>query len=98
MAVVHQEIDAVFLGGDGIGIALGDALDDLDVGNIEFVSAGGALIGANFAFHDDARFLSQAFDGVEGFGGHGVFGNDALDLPLPSRKMGNRSLPLSRRL
>ena len=43
-------------------------LHDLDVGNVEFVAAGGALVGADFAFHDDARFLREAFDGVEDFG------------------------------
>jgi hypothetical protein len=40
---------------DGIGVGLGNALDDLDIFDIELVAAGGALVGADLAGDDDAR-------------------------------------------
>ena len=75
-------------GRDGIRIALRDALEDLDVGDIEFVASGSALIGADFAFDDDARFLGEAFDGVEDFGGTAFLGTTPWMMPLPSRNWG----------
>ena len=99
MAVLHQKVDAVFFRRDRIGIVFGDALHDLDVGDVEFISAGRALVGADFAFDDDAGFLREAFDGVEDFGRNGVLRNDALNHARCRRgKCGNSSLPLSRRL
>ncbi len=80
MAVLHEEVDAVLLGRDGVGIGLGDFLQDLHVGNVEFEAAGGALVGADFAFDDHARFLRQALEGVEGFGRDGVLGDNTLNL------------------
>ena len=53
MAMLHQEVDAVLLERDGVGVGLGDALDDLDVFDIELEAAGRALVGANFAGDDD---------------------------------------------
>ena len=79
MAMLHQEIDAVLFRSDGIGIGFGDALHDLDIRDVEFIAAGSALIGAHFAFDDDARFLREAFDGVEDFGRDGVLRDDSLD-------------------
>ena len=79
MAVLHQEVDAMFFGRDRIGIGFGDALHDLDVRDVEFVAAGSALVGADFAFDDDAGFLSEAFDGVEDFGRNCVLRDHALD-------------------
>jgi hypothetical protein len=69
----------VIFGSNGIRIGFRNALYDLDVCDIEFVAAGGALIGADFAFDDDARFLSEALDGVEDFGRDGVFWDYSLD-------------------
>src|SRR5580658_5101582 len=79
MAVLHQEIDAVFFGSDGVGSGLGHALHDLDVRDVELITAGGALIGADLAFDDDAGFLGEAFDGVENFGRDGVLRDYTLD-------------------
>ena len=75
----HQEIGAMLFGRDRIWVGFRDALDHLHIRHIEFVAAGGALIGADFAFDDDARFLRQALDGVEDFGRDGVFGDYSLD-------------------
>src|SRR4029077_16403872 len=47
--------------------------------DIEFIAAGGALIGADFAFDDDAGFLGESFDGVEDFGRDRVLRDYALD-------------------
>src|ERR1700687_650172 len=69
----------MFFGSDGVGSRFGHALHDLDVRDIEFIAAGGALIGANFAFDDDAGFPGEAFDGVENFGRDGVLWDYALD-------------------
>ena len=69
----------MLFGSDGVGSRLRHALHDLDVRDVEFIAAGGALIGANFAFDDDARFLGEALDGVEDFGRDGVLRDYALD-------------------
>ena len=67
------------LGVIGIRRRLRDALHDLHVGHIELVAAVGALVGADFAFDDDARFLGQRLDGVEYFRRDRVFRNNALN-------------------
>ena len=54
MAVLHEEVDAVLLGGDGVRVGLGNALDDLNVFDVELEAAGCALVGADFAGDDDA--------------------------------------------
>src|SRR5208283_721191 len=63
----------------GIWSRLGYALHNLDVRDVQFIAAGGALIGADFAFDDDAGFLREPFDGVEDFGWDGVLRNYALN-------------------
>ena len=92
MAMLHQVLDAVFFGSDGIGICFRDALHDLDIRDIELIAAGGALIGANFAFHDDARFLGEAFDGIENFGRNGILRHYALDDAGAVAKLGEKQL------
>src|SRR4029077_20283359 len=57
MAVLHQEIGAMLFWRDGIRIGFRNSLYDLDVLHVEFVSAGSALVGADFAFDNDAGFL-----------------------------------------
>ena len=47
MAVLHQEIDAVLLGRDGVRSVLRHALHDFDVLDIELIAAGRALVGAD---------------------------------------------------
>ena len=46
VAVIHQEIDAVLLGSDGVGVGFRNALQHLDVLDVHFEAAGGALFGA----------------------------------------------------
>jgi hypothetical protein len=90
--VLHEEVGAVIFGGDGIGIGFGDALEDLDVRHVEFVAAGSAFVGADFAFYDHTRFLGEAFDGVEDFGRDGVFWDDALDDAAAVAELGEEEL------
>ena len=47
--MVHQEIDAVLFGRDGIRIGFRHALHDLDAFDIHFEAAGRALLGADLA-------------------------------------------------
>jgi len=49
VAVIHQEIDSVFLGSDGIRPVFGYALQDMRAFDVEFVAAGRPLVGANLA-------------------------------------------------
>ena len=78
MALVEEEIDAMLFELDGERRGFGDSLDDLDFADADFVAAGGALLGVDFAGDDDAGFLGEAFEGLEGFG---IFfqGADALN-------------------
>ena len=78
MALVEQEVHAVFLELDGKGRGFGNSLDDLNFTDADFVAAGSALLGADFASDDDAGFLRQALESFEGFG---IFlqGADALN-------------------
>ena len=92
MTVVHQEVDAVFFGSDGIGIGFGDTLHHLDVRNVEFIAARSALVSANLAFDNDAGFLGEALDGVENFGRNGVLRDYALDDARAVAKLGKKEL------
>ena len=58
MTMLHQEVDAVFLQRNGVGVVLLHLLHDLRVGDVQLVAAGRALVSADFAGNDDARFLS----------------------------------------
>ena len=93
MPVLHQEIDAVLFQRDGIGIVLRNALDHLHIGDVQFVAAGSALVGANLAFNNHARFLGQAFDGIEDFGGDRILGHDALNHAGAIAKLREQQLP-----
>ena len=79
MAMLHQEVGAVLFGRDGIRIGLGNALHDLHVRDIEFVSAVRALVGADFAFDDHTGFLGESLDRFEDFGRDGVLRHNALN-------------------
>ena len=83
----HQKIGAMLFRRDRVRIRFRDALHDLHVSDIEFVSAGGALVGADFPFDDDTRFLRQRFHGFEDFRTNGIFGNDALNDPRSVAKL-----------
>jgi len=82
----------VFFGSDGVGSGLGHALHDLDVRDVEFITSGGALIGADLAFDDDAGFLGESFDGVENLGRDGVLRDYALDNAGAVAKLGEEEL------
>ena len=79
VAVLHEEVDAVFFEGDGERGVFGDALEDFYVFDVELVAAGGAGVGTDFAGDDEAGFEGELFEGVEDFFGDGGFGDDALD-------------------
>ena len=49
VAVLHQEVDAVFFEGDGEGGVVGDALVEGDGFDVQFVPAGGTFVGTDFA-------------------------------------------------
>ena len=51
--MLHEEVNAVFLRRDRVRIAFGDALHDLDVGDVEFVAARRACVGADDAGRQD---------------------------------------------
>ncbi len=77
--MLHQELDSVLLGRDGIRIVGIDALQNLRIADVHFVSAGSALIGPHLAGDDHAGFLGQPLDRLEQFGRDGVLGDDALN-------------------
>ncbi len=79
MAMLHEELGAMLFGRDGVRIGLGHALDNLNVDHVEFVAAGRALIGADFALDDHARLLGEGLDGFEHFGRDRVFRHHALN-------------------
>ena len=79
VAVFHQELDPVLFQRDGIRFAVGHALHHFRLRHIQFVAAGRALIGADFASNDDARFLCKIFYLVENFQRHSILGDYALD-------------------
>src|ERR1035441_2360702 len=64
----------------------------LDVRDVEFIAAGGALIGAHSSFHDDAGFLGEAFDGVEDFRRNGIFRHYTLNDAGAVAKLGKEEL------
>ena len=68
----------MFFQRDGIRLAVGHALHHFRLRHIQFVAAGRALIGADFASNDDARFLCKIFYLVENFQRHSIFGDYAL--------------------
>src|ERR1700690_356296 len=92
MAVLHQKIDAMLFGSDGIRSRFGHALHDFHVRDIEFVAARSALVGANLAFDDDAGFLGEALDGLEHFGRNRIFRDYALDDAGAVAKLGEKKL------
>ncbi len=77
--MLHQEVGAVLLGSDRIRRGFGHALHDLHVDYIEFVAAGSALVGADLALDDHARFLRQVLIASKTSGRNGVLGDDALN-------------------
>src|SRR5262249_14380116 len=54
VAVLHQEVGAVFFASNGKRVVLGNALHDFNVAHVKFVTPGGAFVGANFTDDDQA--------------------------------------------
>ncbi len=76
--MIHQEVDAVFLGRDRIRIGFRHALDDGGGFDVQFEAAGRASLRANFSAHDQRRFLRQILQRFERFFGERTLYGDAL--------------------
>ncbi len=92
VAALHEEIDAVFFGRDGIRVGLRHALDDLDIFDIEFKAAGRAFVGAHFAGDDDAGLLRESFECLEDFWRHALDVRHALHCAGAIAKDGEEQL------
>src|SRR5579872_7369367 len=79
VAMLHQEVSAMFLGSDRVGRRFGHSLHDRDVHDIEFVAAVRALVGTYFAFDDYARFLRQGLDRVKHFRRNSILRDNTLN-------------------
>ena len=78
MAMIHQEVCAVFLGRNGVRVGFRDLLENLHRFDIEFIAAGGARLGADLTADDEGRFLGEVDQGIKGFFGQRAFYGDAL--------------------
>src|SRR5437763_7060580 len=65
MAMIHQEVDPVVFGSDGVWIGFRHALDDFRVLHVQLEAAMSARLGANLTSHDKRRFLGQIFERFE---------------------------------
>src|SRR5712691_4034740 len=63
--MIHQKIDAVFLGSDGVGFGLRNTLHDLRVFHVQLVTAGRARFRPQLASNDQRRFLRQVLERLE---------------------------------
>jgi hypothetical protein len=79
MAMLHEEVDAVLLGSDGIGVGLGDSLDNLKAFHVELISSRCSLVGADSSGDDDRGLLGEAFEGLENLRGDALYVGHALD-------------------
>ncbi len=77
--MLHEEVDAVFLQGDGEGLVGGDGGDDLDVFDVELVAGRGAGVGSDLAGDGEGGFELKLLEGVEDLFGDSGLGDDALD-------------------
>ncbi len=77
--MLHQEVDAVFFKRNRKRVGLGNGLHYLHIADVEFVAAGGTLIGTHFAGDDHARFLGKLLDRVEHLRRNRVLRHHALD-------------------
>ena len=99
VAVLHQEIDAVFFGRDGIGIGFRRRAARLGRWRRRVRSRPGARLSARtLPSTMTLDSCVRAFDGIEDFGRDGVLRDYSLDDAGAVAKLGKRSLPLSRRL
>src|SRR5579859_8051152 len=79
MAALHEEVDAMLLRRDRIGIVFWHALDDLDLLHIELVAARSPLVCPDLACDDNAGFLGKALQTLENLRSHAGFVGHALD-------------------
>jgi hypothetical protein len=57
----------------------GNALHHMHVAHVQLVSARRPFVGADFAGHNDAGFISQILERLKHFGSHLVLGHHSLD-------------------
>ena len=79
MTVFHKEIDTMLFQRDGVGIRLRHSLHNLYIRDVELVTAGCTLIGADLPLDDHAGFLGEALHRVEDFRCNRVLSHDTLD-------------------
>ena len=97
--MVHQELDAVLFGGDGIRVGFRHALHDFDRLYVHLVAAWGTLLGANLAGDNDRGFLREILDAPRrSLPGSALFTATHCMMPVPSRSSGKTILPDLRRL
>jgi hypothetical protein len=90
MPMIHQKLDAVILGRDGVMLVERDQLDNLKVKHIELESAGRTFVGTNFSGHAHGRFLRQVSDALKNLRRDGLFEDDALNNSGPVAKKGEK--------
>jgi len=96
--MLHEEVDAVFLEGDGVGVGLGDALDDFDVFDVQLVSSRGRLSARTLPVTMTLDSCVRPLSASKTSGATLLTWATPCTVPVPSRKMGKSSLPLSREL
>ncbi len=93
MAVLHKKFNTVFLGSDRIGIGLGDLLQHLHIGNVEFVAAGSPLVGTYFALDNHTRLLREPLQSVKRLGRDCILQDNALNDPAAIPKDREQEFP-----
>jgi hypothetical protein len=78
VAVVHQELDTVFLRRDRIGRLLRDALHQFRALDVHLVAARSALLGAQAPANHERRLLRQVLQHLEDFRRDARLHSDAL--------------------
>ena len=67
MAMVHQEVDTVVFGRDGVGRFERNGLDELGFFDVQFVAANGPRFGAQSSAQDQRRLLRQILQHLKHF-------------------------------
>ena len=88
----------MFFEGDGEGRLGGNLLDDFEIDDVKFEAAGGAAVGADLSVTMTLDSSVRPLMRSKTSGATAALGTMPWIVPVPSRKMGKRSLPLSRRL
>src|SRR5262249_36039564 len=77
--VLHKKIDPMLLARDGKRIVFGHPLDYPDIADVEFITAGGTLIGAHLTRDHQARFVGQVLECLKDFRRYLVLGDHTLN-------------------